>query len=130
MKIVRIAVLGMNHGYKFASDALKIPGVELVAVAGENELSVNRAKELNVPLYKDYKTLIHECSLDGVIITLPNRLHLEAVQLCAVKGLHVLVEKPIASTVEEGETIIQECARSDVKLMVGHHRRFSSKMVN
>jgi len=118
----------MNHGYKFASDALKIDGVELVAVAGNNELEMQRAKKLNVPLYTNYKDLIHECDLDGVIITLPNRLHREAVELCANKGLHVLVEKPIADTVEDGEAIIQVCAQNNVKLIVGHHRRFSSKM--
>jgi predicted dehydrogenase len=128
MKNIRIAVLGMNHGYKFAKDSLNIPGVELVAVAGDNQLSERRTKELNVPLYKNYKDLINECTLDGVIITLPNRLHKEAVEVCANKGLHVLVEKPIASTIEEGEEMIQDCARNNVKLMVGHHRRFSSKV--
>ncbi|MEW9673036.1 Gfo/Idh/MocA family protein [Ammoniphilus sp. 3BR4] len=128
MKKMRIAVFGLNHGYKFASDALKIPGVELVAVAGDNELSEKRARELNVPLYKNYKDLIGECDLDGAIITLPNQLHKEAVEACANKGLHVLVEKPIASTIEEGEEIIQICAKNQVRLMVGHHRRFSSKV--
>ncbi|WP_027415424.1 Gfo/Idh/MocA family protein [Aneurinibacillus terranovensis] len=128
MKTVRIAVFGLNHGFKFASDALKLPGVELIAVAGDNELSKKRAKELNVPLYKNYKDLVNECSLDGAIITLPNRLHKEAVEVCAKKGVHVLVEKPIASTIEEGEDIIRQCAQSNVKLMVGHHRRFSSKV--
>ncbi|MEW9674303.1 Gfo/Idh/MocA family protein [Ammoniphilus sp. 3BR4] len=128
MKKVKIAVLGLNHGYKFAMDALEIPGVELVAVAGENELSVQRAKELNVPIYKDYKSLIHECELDGVIVTLPNRLHREAVVICANKGVHVLVEKPIADTVEDGEAMVQVCAQKNVKLMVGHHRRYSSRL--
>ncbi|GIM46895.1 hypothetical protein DNHGIG_24440 [Collibacillus ludicampi] len=99
-----------------------------MAVAGDNELSVRRAKELNVPLYTDYKDLVNECSLDGVIIALPNRLHKEVAEVCANKGLHVLVEKPIASSIEEGEAIIQACARNNVKLLVGHHRRFSSKM--
>lgn len=128
IKNVRIAVFGLNHGFKFASDASKIPGVELAAVAGDNELAEIRAKELNVPLYKNYKDLVNECRLDGAIITLPNRLHKEAVEVCARKGLHVLVEKPIASTIEEGEDMIRECARNNVKLLVGHHRRFSSKV--
>ncbi|MEW9673014.1 Gfo/Idh/MocA family protein [Ammoniphilus sp. 3BR4] len=128
MKKVRIAVLGLNHGYKFAKDALTIPGVELVAVAGDNDLSVERAKELNVPLYKNYKNLINECDLDGVIVTLPNHLHREATEIAARKGIHVLVEKPIADTVEDGEAMIQVCAEHHVQLMVGHHRRFSSRI--
>ena len=128
MKQVKIAVLGMNHGYKFAVDALSMPGVTLQAVAGMGEQAEQRAKELQVPLYSDYTKLIEECELDGVIITLPNRLHREAVEVCARRGLHVLVEKPIADTVEDGRAIVEECARHQVKLMVGHHRRFSSKI--
>ncbi|WCK53261.1 Gfo/Idh/MocA family oxidoreductase [Aneurinibacillus sp. Ricciae_BoGa-3] len=128
MKKVKIAIQGMNHGYKFAMDALNLPGVELVAVAGNNELSIQRAKALNVPLYADYKDLINECNLDGVIVTLPNRLHREATEICANKGIHVLVEKPIADTIEDGEAMIEECAQNNVKLMVGHHRRFSSRI--
>jgi predicted dehydrogenase len=130
VKNVRIAVLGMNQGYKFACDALQIPGVELVAVAGNNEQAETRAKELNVPLFKNYQDLIEECvDLDGVIITLPNGLHREVVELCAQKGLHVLVEKPIAGTVEDGEEMIKISKQKNIKLLVGHHRRFSSKLI-
>lgn len=129
MQKVKIAVLGLNQGYKFAKDSLNMPeDVELVAVAGNNELAKERAKELNVPLYTDYKDLIQECDLDGVIISLPNDLHREAVEIAAQKGIHVLVEKPIASTIEDGEAIIQACKKNNVKLLVGHHRRFSSKV--
>ena len=126
---VKIAVLGMNHGYKFASDALKMPGVELVAVAGNDQLSAERAKDLNVPLYQNYQDLINECDLNGVIITLPNHLHREAAEFCANKELHIIVEKPIANTIEDAEAIIEVCARNQVELVVGHHRRFSNKVV-
>ena len=129
MEKVKIAVLGLNHGYKFATDALKIPGIELVAVAGNDQLSEQRARELNTPLYQDYKDLINECDLDGVIVTLPNRLHREAAELCASKGLHILVEKPIADTVQDAEAIIEVCAKNNVQLVVGHHRRFSNKVM-
>ena len=128
MKIIKLAVLGMNHGFKFAKDALTLPDVELMAVAGDNELAVQRAQELNVPLYRNYKDLINEQELDGVIICLPNRLHREAVEYCANKGIHVQVEKPIADTIEDGEAMIRVCAQNNVRLMVGHHRRFSSKI--
>lgn len=128
MQKVKIAVLGLNQGYKFAKDALNMQDVDLVAVAGNNELAKERAKELNVPLYTDYKKLIEECDLDGVIISLPNDLHRDAVEISARKGIHVLVEKPIASTIEDGEAIIKACKEHNVKLLVGHHRRFSRKV--
>ncbi len=128
MKKVKIAILGLNQGYKFAVDALKMPDVELIAVAGFGEQAEERARELGVQLFNDYKDLIHNCNVDGVIITLPNELHLDAVKLCAAKGIHVLVEKPIASTIEDGQEIIDQCKKYNVELLVGHHRRFSSKV--
>lgn len=128
MNIYKVAVLGLNQGYKFAQDIVSIPNLELVAVAGFDELAKQRAKQLGVPLYEDYKQLIENVELDAVIITLPNQLHLEATVLAAQKGIHVLVEKPIASTVEEAEEIVRVCHKYNVKLLVGHHRRFSSKV--
>src|SRR5699024_10649456 len=123
---VAVAVLGMNHGYKFAKDIVEMPDAQLEAVAGMDDLSRERAKELGVPLFVDYKDLINQCDLDGVIITLPNALHKEAVEVCADKGLDILVEKPIAPSIAEGRAMIDYCSERNVKLMVGHHRRFSS----
>src|SRR5690625_3287957 len=124
----KLAVLGLNHGYKFAQDIKTLEDVELVAVAGNDELAKERAVTLGVSLYEDFKDLIDSCDLDGVIITLPNQLHLEAVRACAEKGIDVLVEKPIASTVEEGLEIVRVARDSGIRLLVGHHRRFSSKV--
>lgn len=125
---MRIAVLGLNHGYTFAIEALKMKGLTLVAVAGNDQLAVNRSKELGVTLYQDYKQLIDENELDGVIITLPNHLHKEAVFYCADRGVHCLVEKPIADEIEQGEEMVSYCQEKQVKLLVGHHRRFSSQI--
>ncbi|PAD35997.1 Gfo/Idh/MocA family protein [Terribacillus saccharophilus] len=125
---MKIAVLGLNHGYTLAQQAKKTPGLTLAAVAGNNESAKERAKELDVPLYEDYKELIDNCLLDGVIITLPNHLHKEAVKYCADKGLHCLVEKPIADTMDAAQEMIDYCQKKQVKLLVGHHRRFSAKI--
>jgi predicted dehydrogenase len=128
MKSIRVAVLGMNHGFKFANDIVRLPDVELVAVAGNDKISEKRARELNAPLYRDYLDLLNDCTLDGVIITLPNHLHKAAAEACAQRGIHILVEKPIADTVENAETIIKVCSQNQIKLLVGHHRRYSSQM--
>ena len=125
---VKLAVLGLNHGYKFAKDILELEGVELVAVAGNDELAKERAAAMNIPLFIDYKELLATCDLDGAIVTLPNQLHLEAVQECARRGIDVLVEKPIAATIEEGDEIVRIAQEAGIKLLVGHHRRFSNKI--
>lgn len=125
---MQIAVLGLNHGFTLAQQAKKMAGLTLVAVAGNNADAKERAKELDVPLYEDYKELIDTCSLDGVIITLPNHLHKEAVEYCADKGLHCLVEKPIADTTAAAREMIDHCREKRVQLLVGHHRRYSAKI--
>ncbi|SDC14376.1 Predicted dehydrogenase [Terribacillus halophilus] len=125
---MQIAVLGLNHGFTLAQQAKKTAGLTLVAVAGNNAGAKERAMELDVPLYADYKELIDNCSLDGVIITLPNHLHKEAVTYCADKGLHCLVEKPIADTTAAAREMIDYCREKQVQLLVGHHRRYSTKI--
>ncbi|MEC0282243.1 Gfo/Idh/MocA family protein [Terribacillus saccharophilus] len=125
---MKIAVLGLNHGFTLAQQAKKMAGLTLVAVAGSNSGAKERAKELDVLLYVDYKELVDTCNLDGVIITLPNHLHKEAVKYCADKGLHCLVEKPIADTTDAAWEMINYCRGKQVHLLVGHHRRYSAKI--
>lgn len=124
----KIAVLGLSHGYKFAQEIKKLQDVELVAVAGNDELAKERAIVLDVPLFDDYKKVIECVEIDGAIIALPNHLHLDAVRKCAKKQIDVLVEKPIASTAEEGSEIVRLAKEANIQLLVGHHRRFSSKV--
>lgn len=102
---MKLAVLGLNHGFVFASEIKKMKGVTLVAVAGQGPLAERSAQMLDVPLYGDYEQLIEERQLDGAIIALPNQLHKKAAFLCANKGIGVLIEKPIADTVADGEDI-------------------------
>lgn len=118
----------MNQGYKFAIDAESMPGVELVAVAGMDEVSAQRAQEMGKPLYTSYKELIDKEKIDAALIALPNRLHREAVEYCAERGIHVLCEKPIADSEEDAQAIIDACKKHNVKLLVGHHRRCSAKL--
>ncbi|MBU8595878.1 NADH-dependent dehydrogenase [Niallia circulans] len=125
---MKLAVLGLNHGFVFASEIKKMKGVTLVAVAGQGPLAERSAQMLDVPLYGDYEQLIEERQLDGAIIALPNQLHKKAAFLCANKGIGVLIEKPIADTVADGEDITRFFHSHGVPLMVGHHRRFSKKI--
>jgi len=128
MNNIKIAILGLNQGYKLAVDAEAMPDVDLIAVAGMDELSVQRAKAMNKPLYTDYRELIDKVPLDCVCIALPNRLHREAAEYCARRGLHLLCEKPIADNVTDAQAIIDVCKTNKVRLLVGHHRRSSSKI--
>jgi predicted dehydrogenase len=77
-------------------------------------------------LVTDYKETFDKEKLDGVAIALPNNLHAPVTEECAKRGLHVLCEKPIAGTLEETNRIIETKNKYGIKLLVGHHRRFST----
>lgn len=124
---VRVAVIGVgamggNHARIFAS----LPEAELVAVADSDsarldELSSGRS----LRAYQDYRRLLAEERLDAVSIAVPTRLHAEIALACIERGLPVLVEKPLAASVDDGEQVRSAAEASGVPVMVGHVERFN-----
>lgn len=128
MSKVKLAVLGLNQGSKIAHDAVKNENIDLVAVAGFGDQAVEIANELQVRRFEDYELLLKQVDLDAVAIALPNGLHVPAVEKSIEAGIkYILLEKPIANTVPEAEHIIDICEKAGVTLLVGHHRRSSSR---
>lgn len=128
MKPVRLAVLGLNQGAKIVRDALKHDEVEVVAVAGFGEQAESLASELGLKRYEDYRLLLRQEDLNAVAIALPNGLHVEAVEESLAVGIkNILLEKPIANTVEEAQHIIDICKEAGATLLIGHHRRNSPR---
>ena len=128
MEPVKFAVLGLNQGAKIVRDALKHEEVELVAVAGFGQQAESFASELGLKRYEDYRLLLRQEQLDAVAIALPNGLHVEAVEEALAANIkHILLEKPIANTVEEAQHIIDICKEAGATLLIGHHRRNSPR---
>jgi len=67
--------------------------------------------------------MIGKEKMDGVVVAVPNELHLLVGAACAKKGLHLLMEKPIAADLESADRLIQAAKENKVHLMIGHHRR-------
>src|SRR5437773_12290366 len=74
--------------------------------------------------YTDYESLLADDSLDAVCIATPDHLHLEIASAVTRAGKHLLVEKPLATTVEEAEIIADLARKAKVKLMVNFHHRW------
>ena len=124
----KICSIGIEPRFKIARFAKGNPEVELAAVAGFGDSDFQIANELGVPLFSDYTLLFKQIPLDAVYIALPNTLHVEAVENAIEAGIkNILLEKPIANTVEEGKHVIEVCKKAGVNLLIGHHRRSSSK---
>jgi UDP-N-acetylglucosamine 3-dehydrogenase len=119
--VIGVGVMGSNHARVFAG----LSGIQLVGVADPDRAQrdlVTRA--LGCPAVSEVDALL-ELGVDAVTIAAPTHLHHEIALKCMARGIHVMVEKPIASSVEEGRDIIAAARRAGVTLMVGHVERFN-----
>ena len=105
---------------------LHIDDIKLVAAADPSKKALKKAKSFGVKnLYTDYWDLLNECrDIDAVVISLPNYLHFESIQLALEAGLNVFIEKPMATTAKECRKIVKLVERSGRKFMIGHCMRF------
>jgi len=119
--VIGVGVMGSNHARVLAEMA----GVELVGVVdpdrGQRDFV---SRTLGTPAFADLDELL-ERGVDAVTIAAPTHLHHDIALECISRGIHLLVEKPIAPTVEEGRAIVGAARRAGVTLMVGHVERFN-----
>jgi predicted dehydrogenase len=119
--VIGVGTMGANHARVLSG----LSGVSLVGVAdpdrGQRDL-VTRV--IGCPAVSDLEELL-KLGVDAVTIAAPTHLHHSIALTCAASGVHILVEKPIASTVEEGRDIIAAARKAGVTLMVGHVERFN-----
>jgi predicted dehydrogenase len=100
--------------------------VELVAVA-ETDPGIHGSCRAAVPhaaVFADYSELLDRAAIDAAVICLPTALHAEAAVACFEHGLHVYVEKPLASTLDEGERVLAAWRRAGTIGALGYNFRF------
>jgi len=97
--------------------------VKLVAVAGGRR-APGYAEKFGIRLEESPKALCAAKDIDIVAVVCPHGVHAEHTVCAANNGKHVIVEKPMATTVAECDTMIEAAKKNDVKLMVAHSRRF------
>jgi predicted dehydrogenase len=119
--VVGVGVMGSNHARVLA----EMPGVKLVGIADPDSARCNLvAERLGCATFKDAEALLN-AGVDAVTIAAPTHLHRDIALDCAARGVHIMVEKPIAPTVEESRAIVAAARRAGVTLMVGHVERFN-----
>ena len=103
--------------------------IELVAVADVRaEAAVTAAEMYGVEThYTDYQEMLRRERLDFVDICTPEFLHPEQTEAAAQAGVHVLCEKPMASSIAGADRMIAACEAAGVKLMIAHSRRFTGR---
>src|ERR1700723_3843900 len=118
--VIGAGVMGSNHARVLAG----LPDTTLIGVVDPLPAHRARATELaGCRTFASLDELIAE-GVDAVTIAAPTHLHHEVALACIARDIHILVEKPIASSVEEGQDIVDAALRAGVTLMVGHVERF------
>jgi predicted dehydrogenase len=123
---IRCAVIGSGFAGSTYAEAIRYaPDAALVAIAGGHQAPA-LADQYGVLAVAtaDVDRLIDSDLIDAVLIASPNPFHCPQTLRAAAAAKHVLVEKPLAMSVDEGRAMVEACRRADVVLMPGHHHRF------
>lgn len=123
--MLRYAIVGCGHIAKKHVSAIEaVKGAQLVAVCDTDPVRIAGYVEQGVKGYTNYQDLLADPSIDVVCICLPTGLHAKFTIQAASAGKHVIVEKPMALTLEDADEMIAACERNRVKLSVVHPNRF------
>src|SRR5204863_9931542 len=119
--VIGAGVMGTNHARVLGG----LPNITLVGIVDPLPEHRTRAVEhAGCRAFETLDQLIAE-GVHAVTIAAPTHLHHEIALACIARGSHVMVEKPMASTTDEGRDIIAAAERARVTLMVGHVERFN-----
>jgi UDP-N-acetylglucosamine 3-dehydrogenase len=126
--VVGTGSMGMNH-LRVLRD-FNEEQVQIVGVAEIYEPSLKIAmSRFHVAGYTDYCEMVEKTQPDLVAIVVPTHLHFEVASYVLNRGIHVLLEKPMTSTIEEALALIQLAQTRGAKLAIGHIERFNPAVI-
>lgn len=118
--VVGVGYLGKFHAQKYAA----LPTSKLIAVCDNNiETATTIADELNVRALDSLPSLLPE--IDALSIVVPTQLHYDIAKQCLIAGKHILLEKPMTTTLEQARELIALADEHQCILQIGHLERFN-----
>lgn len=128
---LRLGAAGLGRAFTLMLPTLVAdPRVELVAAADPRPEALRRfAGEFGGRVYASVEALCADVEVDVVYIATPHPFHAEHVEAAAARGKHVLVEKPMAITLDECRRMIAAAERANVRLIVGHSHSFDAPIL-
>ena len=123
---IRLGVAGLGRAFTlmlptFLGDArIQLAGACDPRAAARDQF----AKDFAAPVYEDLDTLAAQDGIDAIYIASPHQFHAEHTRIAAAHGKHVLLEKPMALSLEECDAMVRCCEDASVYLIVGHCHSF------
>ena len=119
--MIKIAIIGLGSMGRNHYRILKtLEEVEIVALC-----DVVQLPDYSEPFYTDVDDMLDEVKPDAAMIIVPTFLHKEVALKCIERGVDIFIEKPVASSVEDAQTLLEAVAKAGVKSCVGHVERFN-----
>ena len=126
---IKVGVIGFGQmGQVHAGIYNKLPGVKLTAVCEYNDDRRALAEETyGCKTYKDYKDMLTDPEIEAVSIVLPDNMHREAVEIAVANKKHILLEKPLAKELKDGEAMYEITKDYDKVFTTGFLLRFDPR---
>ncbi|UCC67503.1 MAG: Gfo/Idh/MocA family oxidoreductase [Armatimonadota bacterium] len=129
-KKVKLGLIGCGGIMSMHVDQLEpVKAAKIVGLADTSKAMMGRFLKRHphlerLPSFRDYRDLIAEVEMDGVIIATPHTLHYEHIMTCLDRGLHVLAEKPMVCTTAHAKSVIRKAKQTGLILMLAYQRHF------
>jgi predicted dehydrogenase len=124
--VIGVGSMGVNHARVY----WELPATDLVGISDMNDTLVNSvAKKYSTQAFTDYREMLDQVKPDIVTVAVPTLFHREVALEIINRGTSLLIEKPIAFSLEEGQEIIDAAKAKGVKLMIGHIERFNPAII-
>ncbi len=126
---IKVGVIGVGYlGQYHAEKYMALSGAELVGVMDINPKSAETvAKSCKCEAFAKLESLLDK--VEAVSIVVPTHAHFPVAKTCLEKGKHVLLEKPMTTTLEEADTLIDLAQKRGVVFQIGHLERFNPAVV-
>jgi predicted dehydrogenase len=130
--MINLGIIGMGiRGQMYANAILHSSSARLISMAEPIEKVLAQCvSQYGGKGYRDYKEMLEEEVLDAVIIATPDFMHFDMVKEAVRKGIHILVEKPFATSGDQARDMLDIIEESGVKCMVGFENRWNLPFVN
>lgn len=127
---MKVGVIGTgNMGRHHVRVYSEFSDVELVAISDINPEQEKLAKKFKCKFYHDYNEMLKREDIEAVSVVVPTKVHRKVALDVIRSGKHLLIEKPIAGTLEHAQEVISAAKEKKVKLMIGHIERFNPVIV-
>ena len=125
MGLVKLAIIGGGViGRRHAEAISMVDDAILIAISDIADSGRELAEEMGVPLYTDYRAMLDNEAINGIIVSTPTEDHFQPTIASLDAGRHVLVETPMMATLEEADKVVDRIKKTGFDVLVGHHRRY------